>query len=87
LKSSDSVQLRELSQSEPDEKHPDADRWHPLAKKYHVDAIPQMFLIDRNGILRYTDADDDLGKKVTALISEKVADAPASAPAAPAAKP
>jgi peroxiredoxin len=57
------VQLRETSQSA-------RDNWHPLAKKYHVDGIPQMFLIDREGVLRYVDAREDLAKKVAKLIAE-----------------
>ena len=57
------VQLRESAQN-------DADRWHPLAKKFHVDGIPQMFLIDRDGILRYVDARQDLEKKIAVLVAE-----------------
>jgi hypothetical protein len=58
------VQLRETSQTQ-------AKNWHPLAEKYHVDGIPQMFLIDREGILRYVDARDNLEKKVSTLVEEK----------------
>jgi len=57
------VQLREASQSE-------AERWHPLAKRYGVDGIPQMFLIDRQGVLRYVDAREDLADKVKKLVAE-----------------
>jgi peroxiredoxin len=57
------VQLREATQTE-------ADNWHPLAKKFHVDGIPAMFLIDRNGILRYVDAREDLSKKIGLLVAE-----------------
>jgi len=64
------VQLRETSQDE-------KERWHPLAKKFHVDGIPAMFLIDRKGVLRYVDARQDLEKKIAALVAE-----PAPAPAA-----
>jgi thiol-disulfide isomerase/thioredoxin len=66
------VQLRETSQTQ-------AKNWHPLAEKYHVDGIPQMFLIDRDGILRYVDARNNLEKKVSALVEEKK---PAAQPAA-----
>jgi thiol-disulfide isomerase/thioredoxin len=69
------VQLRERSQNE-------AERWHPLAKKYHVDGIPQMFLIDREGILRYVDARENLEKKVALLLAE----APKGAETKPAGK-
>jgi thiol-disulfide isomerase/thioredoxin len=64
------MQLRENSQK-------GEDRWHPLAKKFHVDGIPAMFLIDRKGVLRHVDAREDLEKKVAALVAE----APAAAPA------
>ena len=36
-----------------------------------------MFLIDRNGVLRYVDARENLEKKIAALVAE----APATAPA------
>lgn len=68
------IQLRETTQNE-------EERWHPIAKKFHVDGIPAMFLIDRNGVLRYVDARTDLDKKIAALVAEP---APAAAPAAPA---
>jgi thiol-disulfide isomerase/thioredoxin len=68
------IQLRESSQN-------GADRWHPLAKKFHVDGIPAMFLLDRNGNLRYVDARENLAKKVAALIAETPTTAPATAPA------
>jgi len=58
------VQLRETSQDE-------KDNWHPLAKKYHVLGIPQMFLIDKKGVLRYVDAREDLEKKIKELVEEK----------------
>jgi thiol-disulfide isomerase/thioredoxin len=57
------TQLREESQNE-------GDRWHPLAKKYGVDGIPTMFLIDKKGVLRYVDARDDLAGKVKTLLAE-----------------
>jgi thiol-disulfide isomerase/thioredoxin len=57
------VQLREKSQTE-------AENWHPLAKKYGVDGIPAMFLVDREGILRFVDARDGLEKKVAQLLAE-----------------
>ena len=59
------LQLREESQNE-------ADRWHPVAKKFHVDGIPAMFLIDRNGVLRYVDAREDLHTKIAQLVAEPV---------------
>ncbi len=66
------VQLREESQSE-------EDHWHPLNKKFFVDGIPTMFLIDRKGILRDVEAREDLETKVKALIAES--DAPSTVPA------
>jgi peroxiredoxin len=69
------VQLRDEGQTATDPQH-------PLAKKYHVDTIPQMFLIDRDGILRYVDADQGLEKKVAKLLDEKVTAQPTTKPAA-----
>ena len=57
-------QLREASQTE--EK-----QWHPLALKLGVTGIPQMFLVDRKGVLRYVDAREDLAAKVEKLMNEK----------------
>ncbi len=59
------VQLHETSQN-------GAERWHPLATKLHIVGIPAMFLVDRNGILRYVDAEDNLEKKVGILLAETV---------------
>ena len=56
------LQLRELSQSQ--------ENWHPLAKQWHVDGIPTMFLIDRQGILRYIDAREDTATKIAQLLAE-----------------
>jgi thiol-disulfide isomerase/thioredoxin len=57
------VQLRESTQNARESQH-------PLAKKYHVDAIPTMFLIDRKGNLRYIDAREDMRKKIEGLLAE-----------------
>jgi len=65
------MQLRESTQTEPTAEKPNAN-WHPLATKFHVDGIPTMFLIDRNGVLRYVDAREDLDKKVAKLLAEPV---------------
>jgi len=35
-----------------------------------VDGIPQMFLIDRQGVLRFVDAREDLAGKVKELVAE-----------------
>ncbi len=67
------IQLRETSQSD------EGSKWHPLAKKYGVDGIPTMFLIDRKGTLRYVDAREDLATKIKKLVDESDA-----APATPA---
>jgi thiol-disulfide isomerase/thioredoxin len=64
------IQLRETSQDE-------KERWHPLARKFHVDGIPAMFLIDRQGVLRYVDARENLEKKIAQLVAEP---APAATP-------
>ncbi len=66
------IQLREASQNE-------RENWHPIAKKFHVDGIPTMFLIDRKGTLRFVDAREDLPKKVAQLLAET--DSAASQPA------
>jgi thiol-disulfide isomerase/thioredoxin len=63
------VQLREESQT-------GSNNQHPLAKRYGVNGIPQFFLLDRQGVLRYIDAREDLEGKVKALLAEG-----ASAPA------
>jgi thiol-disulfide isomerase/thioredoxin len=57
------VQLREASQT-------GEDNWNPLAKQWHVDQIPTMFLIDKKGVLRYVDALDGTEEKVAALLAE-----------------
>ena len=48
----------------------DADK--SVMKRYHGDAYPSYYLIDRKGVLRIADIDDpDLGKAVAKLIKEK----------------
>jgi thiol-disulfide isomerase/thioredoxin len=70
------VQLREKSQE-------GAENWHPIAKQYGVLGIPTMFLVDRNGVLRFIDAREGTEEKVAKLLAE-----PAGAgPAAPATQP
>lgn len=56
------LQLRELTQTQ--------DPWHPLAKQWHVNGIPTMFLIDKKGILRYIDAREDTDTKIAQLLAE-----------------
>ena len=65
------VQMRESSQNA-------QKNWHPLAEKYGVNGIPQMFLIDRKGVLRYIDAREDLEKKVKELVAEAAVTPPAA---------
>ncbi len=55
-------ELRELSQND--------SQWHPLATQWHVEGIPTMFLIDRQGVLRHVDAREDTETKVKALLAE-----------------
>jgi thiol-disulfide isomerase/thioredoxin len=43
---------------------------HPLAVKFGVIALPRMFLIDRNGVVRSTDARDNFEQLVPKLLSE-----------------
>jgi thiol-disulfide isomerase/thioredoxin len=57
------VQLREASQT-------GSSNQHPLAKRFQVNGIPQYFLIDRQGVLRYIDAREDLEGKVKTLLAE-----------------
>ncbi len=45
--------------------------WHPLTKKYGIDSIPTMYLIDRNGILRTVDGRDAMDKMIPELLEEK----------------
>ena len=47
------------------------DNWHPLAKSWGVLAIPQMFLIDRNGNLRTVEARENMEEMIPKLIAEK----------------
>jgi len=45
--------------------------WHPFATKLGINAIPTMFLIDRNGIVRSVEARIDYEKRVPELLTEK----------------
>lgn len=45
--------------------------FHPLAEKYGIESIPVVFLIDRRGILRTTDARADFEEIIPKLIEEK----------------
>ena len=44
--------------------------WHPLTKKFGITGIPAMYLIDRNGNLRTTEAADVMDTLVPALLAE-----------------
>lgn len=57
------VQLREASQNE-------RDMQHPLGKRFGVEGIPTLFLIDRQGVLRHVDARQNLEEKIKALLAE-----------------
>ncbi len=46
--------------------------WHALALEWNVMAIPQMFLIDRKGVLRTVEARGEMEKMIPELIDEKV---------------
>jgi thiol-disulfide isomerase/thioredoxin len=48
-----------------------ADELHPLAKSVGVARLPAMFLIDRQGILRSTDAQTNFETEIPKLIEEK----------------
>ena len=45
--------------------------WHALAEEWKVNGIPQMFLIDRNGVLRTVQARSEMEKLIPELIEEK----------------
>jgi len=45
---------------------------HPLSVEWKVNGIPQMFLIDRNGVLRTVEARKEMEELVPKLIEEKV---------------
>ncbi len=45
--------------------------WHPLAKKFGIDSIPRMFLIDKKGVCRSVDAREDFEKQIPKLLDEK----------------
>jgi thiol-disulfide isomerase/thioredoxin len=64
------VQLRESSQV--DDEH----KWNPIATRFSVTGIPRMFIVDKKGILRDVDAQDNLGDKVKKLLAESDAPAP-----------
>jgi len=74
------VQLRENAQTE-------QEMWHPLAKKYGVDAIPALFIIDKKGVLRYLDGEEDTEDRIKKLLAEPEEGAKAVAPAPPPQKP
>jgi thiol-disulfide isomerase/thioredoxin len=45
--------------------------FHPLAEKYGIESIPVLFLIDRRGILRTTEARADFEEMIPRLLEEK----------------
>jgi thiol-disulfide isomerase/thioredoxin len=44
--------------------------WHPLAKEYGITGIPTMFLIDKKGILRTTEAREDFETLIPKMLAE-----------------
>jgi thiol-disulfide isomerase/thioredoxin len=51
--------------------------WHPLTKKFNIHGIPTMYLVDRNGLLRSTEAIQSKEELVPKLLEEPYAPAPA----------
>ena len=49
---------------------PDVDGFHPLAAEYGIDAIPRLFLIDRQGVLRNVDAHEHLEERIVRLLAQ-----------------
>ena len=47
------------------------DEWSPVATEWGVTRIPTMFLIDRKGILRSVNAEEDYEKEIPKLLEEK----------------
>ena len=45
--------------------------WHAVAQQYNINAIPAMFLIDRKGVVRSTDARETFEKLIPELLKEK----------------
>ena len=44
--------------------------WHPIAQSFGIDAIPTMFLIDKEGVLRSTDARENFEELIPKLLAE-----------------
>ena len=55
--------------------------WHPLTKKYGINSIPRMYLLDRNGVLRTVEARELMDTMIPALLAEPYTP-PAAKPAA-----
>ncbi len=53
--------------------------WHPLTKEFGINAIPALFLIDRNGVCNSVTARGHLDEMIPPLLEEVPADASASA--------
>ncbi len=45
-------------------------RWHPLTQRYKIKSIPQMFLIDRAGVLRTVRARSEMEMMIPKLLAE-----------------
>lgn len=45
--------------------------WSPIATSFGIEKIPRMFLIDRKGIVRSADAEDDFEQIIPKLLAEK----------------
>jgi thiol-disulfide isomerase/thioredoxin len=65
-----------------DQKAADDGKWNSLTAKYEINAIPTMFLIDRNGVCRSVLARSELEELIPALLSEKPTNAVSSSDAA-----
>lgn len=44
--------------------------WHPITRKYKITGIPQMFIIDKKGVLRSTEARSKLETLIPQLLAE-----------------
>jgi thiol-disulfide isomerase/thioredoxin len=44
--------------------------WNSISKQYHINSIPQMFLIDRNGVCRTVEARENMDAMIPKLLAE-----------------
>jgi len=89
---SDKSDLRKFLAEQPDIVWPQlfgasGEHWHPIAERFAVKAIPTLYVIDRNGVLREIETGSIPEKQILKMLDEPYTPASTTRTAKPATRP